>query len=91
MNQDNHLTDNRELNYTLVDETAEMLCVEYNNSDFRKWYCKVIMQLGVHRVRELVGICSDASDPAKLFSKRAKQEMKAKEGLERLNQLRRRW
>ncbi len=67
-----------------VDELADHLCSLYDNSSYRKWYCRVIYELGVNRVKTLVAMCSDAKEPAKLFTKRANAELKAKLNKERL-------
>ena len=59
----------------LVDSLADELCHEYSNTDFRKWYCNIIYELGLPRVNEIRGRCRDAKQPGRLFSKLAKAEI----------------
>lgn len=61
-----------------VDKLANELVAEYGNPLYFKWYCSAINQLGVQRINELRGMVSDAKQPGKLFSKRAKEEMRKK-------------
>ncbi len=61
-----------------VDRLAKELIAEYGNPEYFKWYCAAINQLGVQRVNELRGMVSDAKQPGRLFSKRAKEEMRKK-------------
>lgn len=68
-----------------VDQLADDLVQRFNNKDYHPWYCKIIYTLGPTRVRELIGRVSDASDPAKLFSKLAKEELMQKQAKEKLN------
>lgn len=68
-----------------ADRIAAELVNEYRNPDFRKWYCKLVYELGPHRIEELRGRVRDAKDPAKLFSKLASEELRAKQTRERLH------
>lgn len=84
--------DNSQLNngmpFSVVDSLANELCSEYGNAKFYKWYCKVINVLGVERVLALRGMCSDAKQPGQLFSRRANQELKEKQGKQKLDDFR---
>lgn len=67
-----------------VDDLATALCVEYENHNFYKWYCKVINTLGIQRVNEIRAMYSDTRQSRHLFSRRASEEMRAKLAKERL-------
>jgi len=67
-----------------VDELADKLCSQYNNYGYRKWYCRVIYTLGIHRVEIIAADCRDADEPGRLFTIRANAELKAKLNKEKL-------
>ncbi len=74
-----------------VDQYAGYLAREFNNTGYRKWYCMLIYELGINRVKELEGRVSDARDPGKLFSCLAGQELNAKKVQDRLGDVRRKY
>lgn len=55
-----------------VDRLADELASEYSNVKYRAWYCKVIYEFGVQQVHEWRRRASEGREPAKLFSKYAK-------------------
>jgi hypothetical protein len=71
-----------------VDEKAKELCQLYNNFAFFKWYCIVVDILGIERIEVIQARCSDAKNPAALFSKLASQEAKKAIGLDKYEKLR---
>lgn len=52
-----------------VDKLADELVAEYQNDDFRRWYCGVIYDFGFSKVIEWRKRAAEGSEPAKLFSK----------------------
>lgn len=62
----------------LVDQLGDELVREFNNSRFRSWYCKAIMELGPAKIYELRKRSKDGSNPAKYFSLLVKQCLQAK-------------
>lgn len=58
-----------------VDRLADKLVKEYSNPGYRSWYCKVIYSFGVEQVLEWHRRASEGREPAKLFSKYAKDSM----------------
>lgn len=51
-----------------VDKLADELVAEYNNSDYRAWYCGVINTHGITRVIEWRGRAKEGNLPGKLFT-----------------------
>lgn len=64
------------LDFRFVDELVDDLVKRYKNPEFRKWYCKLVYNIGPSRVNEIQGRVQGAQDEAKLFSKLANQELK---------------
>lgn len=58
-----------------VDRLADELASEYSNIKYRAWYCKVIYEFGVQQVLEWRSRASEGRDPARLFSKYAKDAL----------------
>jgi len=56
-----------------VDNLADELANEYNNPDFRTWYCLLINQFGADEVRRWQALVRTGNYPARLFSYYAKQ------------------
>lgn len=73
------------LSIELVDQLADGLVKEYDNPQFRAWYCKLIYTFGPAQIQEWQGRVRDSAYPAKLFSKLAAEGLRAKEVRERLN------
>lgn len=71
-----------------VDRIADELVKMFNNPSFRKWYCNIIITLGVSKIEDLKSKVVDGDNPGKLFSHYAKQEKNALFNAWRLNQLR---
>lgn len=61
----------------VVDSLADELIVEYENPNWRPWYCGVINQFGLDQVTIWRGRSKSANSPARLFSHYVKQ---AREG-----------
>lgn len=61
------------LSIEAVDKLADELVVEYNNPNFRKWYCGVINDFGYSQVNEWRRRAGEGREPAKLFSTYVKQ------------------
>lgn len=57
----------------VVDQLGDDLVREFNNPQFRSWYCKAIMELGPSKIHELRTRAKDGSNPAKYFSLLVKQ------------------
>lgn len=76
---------NSELTIVEVDRLADELVAQFNNPEYRRWYCKLIYKFGYQTVMDWKGRVSDANNPATLFSKIASQALKAKEARERLD------
>ena len=51
-----------------VDDIANELVKEYNNPDYRKWYCGVIKKFGVARVNEWQDRAKSGKYPGRLFT-----------------------
>jgi hypothetical protein len=58
-----------------VDRLADELASEYSNIKYRSWYCKVIYTFGVEQVLEWRSRATEGREPAKLFSKYAKDAL----------------
>lgn len=56
-----------------VDALADELIVEYENPNWRPWYCGVINQFGIKQVNIWRGRSQSANSPARLFSHYVKQ------------------
>lgn len=59
----------RKLSINAVDKLADELVSEYNNPDFRKWYCGVINDFGFSKVNEWRVRSKEGRTPSKLFSR----------------------
>lgn len=66
-----------------VDQFADILVIEYNNPDYRRWYCKLIYTFGPAQVDEWQGRASNSDNPGKLFSKYASEALRKKEAHDR--------
>jgi len=66
---------NKQIPIASVDGLADELASEYSNAGYRSWYCKVIYAFGVEQVFEWRRRASEGREPAKLFSKYAKDAM----------------
>lgn len=62
----------------------EQLCTRFSNEQFHKWYCGVVHEFGIPRVRELVGRVEDAKYPGRLFTRLVQEERKRREARRRL-------
>lgn len=62
----------KQLPIDAVDKLADELVAEYNNPDFRQWYCGVVYRYGFAQVTEWRKRALDGREPAKLFSKYVK-------------------
>jgi hypothetical protein len=51
-----------------VDDLADELVEEYSNPDYRKWYCGIIYEFGVERVKKWRHRASTGNSPGSLFS-----------------------
>jgi len=58
----------KQLPIDTVDQYANSLVEEYDNTLWRKWYCGVIYEFGPSRVEEWRVRAKDGKEPAKLFS-----------------------
>jgi hypothetical protein len=56
-----------------VDDLADELIAKYDNHDYRKWYCAVINEFGVARVKKWRDRSEDGDSPAHLFGHYVKQ------------------
>ena len=63
------------LDFRFVDEFVDGLVRRYKNPEFRRWYCKLVYNIGPYRINEIQGRVQGAKDEAKLFSKLANQEL----------------
>lgn len=63
---------NKQLSIDAVDKLADELVTDYNNVQFRQWYCGVIYQYGYAQVSEWRNRAKEGREPAKLFSKYVK-------------------
>lgn len=66
-------TNKEELPIDAVDQMADILIKEYDNSLYRRWYCGVIYDYGFAQVEEWRNRASEGREPAKLFSKYVKE------------------
>lgn len=87
---DDNVTDNKKrrkrLMYQEVDEYARELNSKYSGGyDYFKFYCKAIWGLGIGRIRELEGMCSDAQYRGHMLSKLIKDELIVAESKRRPN------
>ena len=62
----------------IVDSVADGLVKEYDNPEFRRWYCSVIYKFGLDKVEEWRRRASEGKNPARLFSTYVKQAEKYK-------------
>ena len=67
---------NRRPTVQQVDDLARQLCNEFSNHEYFKWYCAAVWKLGENRVHELKARVSDAKDPARLFTKLLREDLK---------------
>ena len=63
------MTNDHNLNTQDVKELANLLCNEYGNSKYFKWYCGAIYEFGVRAIEDLRARVSDAKEPGRLFTK----------------------
>lgn len=59
----------KQLQIDAVDKLADELVAEYDNKDFRRWYCGAIYQFGFAQINEWRRRANEGNVPAKLFSK----------------------
>lgn len=59
----------KQLSVEVVDKFADELATTYNNIAFRRWYCGVIYEFGVAKVKEWQQRAKEGKQPARLFSK----------------------
>lgn len=52
-----------------VEDLANRICSEFNNSKYFSWYCGVIYDFGISTIEDLMKRVSDADYPGKLFTK----------------------
>ena len=62
----------KQLPIDAVDKLADELVKEYDNLQFRKWYCGVVIEFGYAQIIEWRKRASEGRMPAKLFSKYVK-------------------
>lgn len=67
----------KDLPPSVVDDLADKLAIEFNNPQFRKWYCQKIYELGMDKIAQLRAKVHEADEPGKLFSHYARQESRA--------------
>ncbi len=63
----------KQLPIEAIDKLADELVAEYNNVQFRKWYCGVVKDFGYAQVNEWRRRASEGDFPGKLFSKYVKE------------------
>jgi hypothetical protein len=51
-----------------VDSLADLLVEAYDNSQYRRWYCKIIYEFGIPQVQEWFRRAKEGKEPAKLFT-----------------------
>ncbi len=68
-------TEHKQIPIESVDRLADELASEYSNIKYRAWYCKVIYEFGVQQILEWRSRASEGRDPARLFSKYAKDAL----------------
>lgn len=56
-----------------VDTLAEELATEYNNHNFLKWYCSLIYDFGIDRVKRWQAKSKSADSPGLVFASYVKQ------------------
>lgn len=80
VNENNSISQiaNRKPAISEVDALADELIKQFNNPDYRPWYCRVIYELGITEVYELMNRVRDAKNPGTLFSKIASERLKQK-------------
>jgi len=69
----------RRLPIDAVDKLADEIVSEYNNSDFRKWYCGVINDFGFSKVNEWQARSREGKEPSRLFSRFVKDARQYKD------------
>jgi len=52
----------------VVDKIADELAADYDNLEFRPWYCGVIYEFGPDKVHEWHRRANEGKEPAKLFT-----------------------
>jgi hypothetical protein len=62
----------KQLPIEAVDNLADELVEEYDNPQFRRWYCGVVNDFGFTQVYEWRRRAAEGKMPAKLFSKYVK-------------------
>lgn len=62
----------------IVDSVVDGLVKEYDNPEFRRWYCSVVYEFGLDKVEEWRRRASEGKTPARLFSTYVKQAQKYK-------------
>ena len=75
-NNDFNLTANKKPLINEVDALADQLVHLYANPKFRPWYCRIVNDLGVARVHEIIKRAEGVNNSGKLFSKMASEERK---------------
>lgn len=77
----------KDLPASVVDGKADELVIEFQNPQFRKWYCRIIYAIGLDKVEEIRAKCKDGDEPGRLFSHYANQEKQALFNIWRLDQM----
>lgn len=57
-----------QLPFEFVDQLADELVIEFNNPEFRRWYCGVINKYGRSRVLEWRRRANEGKHPGRLFT-----------------------
>lgn len=61
-----------------VDELADELATDYSNPNYRTWYCGVIYEFGIEKVRYWQQKASNGNFPGKLFGYYVRQARSGK-------------
>jgi hypothetical protein len=78
----------KDLPASAVDSKADELVLEFQNPQFRKWYCQIIYALGLDKIDEIRAKVQDGDEPGRLFSHYANQEKNVLFNKWRLDQMR---
>lgn len=69
---------NNKLPISSVDILADELVAEYNNPEYRRWYCAVIYEFQPEKVLEWRRRAKEGSQPGRLFSRYVSEARKFK-------------
>jgi len=63
----------KEVPFIQADEIVEGLVKEYATPEYKKWYYKLVYELGPQTILDLQKRCRDGKTPGRLFASLAKQ------------------